>query len=134
MAATATTRPRPTSPHLSQWRWRMNMIVSILHRITGHALALGAVPLLLWWLWALASGPAAYDRWLAVAKGPLGYVAGVAVTWLALQHAANGIRHLVMDAGAGFDPAHARATASATLVFSLVLTLLIWAFIIWGRA
>ncbi len=108
------------------------MFVSILHRITGHALALGAVPLLLWWLLALAAGPAAYERWLAVARGPAGYVAGVGVTWLVLQHAANGIRHLVMDTGAGFDPAHARATAAGTLVFSLGATLAIWAFIIWG--
>jgi succinate dehydrogenase / fumarate reductase cytochrome b subunit len=125
-------RPRPLSPHLSQWRWRANMLVSILHRVTGHALALGAVPILLWWLLALASGPDAYQGWLDVAKGPIGHVAGVGVTWLALQHLANGVRHLVMDTGAGFEPAHARMTAAGTLIFSLVATLAIWALVIWG--
>lgn len=108
------------------------MLVSILHRVTGHALALGAVPIFLWWLLALAGGPVSYQAWLDVAKGPLGYIAGVGVTWLALQHLANGVRHLVMDAGAGFDPAHARMTATGTLVFSLVATLAIWALVIWG--
>lgn len=128
--ATAAARPRPLSPHLSHWRWRVNMLVSILHRVTGHAMALGAVPVFLWWLVAAASGPRAYATWYGVASGPLGYVAGVGVTWVFLQHAANGVRHLVMDTGAAFEAGTNQRTASATIIFSLVATLAIWALII----
>lgn len=123
-------RPRPMSPHLTHWKWRIHMIVSVLHRVTGQGLALGAIPILLWWLLSAASGPEAYAAWYEIASGPFGYLAGVGVTWLFFQHAANGIRHLVMDTGSGFDLATNRATASATIVVSLAATLVVWAFII----
>ena len=48
---------RPLSPHLQIWRWGPHMLVSILHRVTGSALALVGLPLLAWFLGALASGP-----------------------------------------------------------------------------
>ena len=52
---------RPLSPHLSIWKWGPAMLVSILHRVSGDGLALVGLPVLLWWLGALASGPAAYQ-------------------------------------------------------------------------
>ena len=52
--------PRPLSPHLTIWKWRVHMAVSIVHRVTGHALAFGAVVIFAWWLAALASGPTYY--------------------------------------------------------------------------
>ena len=120
------TAPRPLSPHLSIWKWQVHAIVSILHRITGNAMALGAVVLFLWWLIAAATGPQAYATFMSVASGWFGTLIGFGLTWVFFQHLCSGIRHLVMDTGAGFDLATSRMMASATLVVSTLLTILTW--------
>ena len=51
---------RPLSPHLQVYRWPLAMAISILHRITGVALAIGAV-LLVIVLIAVASGPQYFE-------------------------------------------------------------------------
>jgi succinate dehydrogenase / fumarate reductase cytochrome b subunit len=120
------TAPRPLSPHLSIWKWQVHAIVSILHRITGNAMALGAVMFFLWWLLAAATGPEAYRTFMHVATGPLGLVIAFGFTWTFWQHMASGLRHLVMDTGQGYDLGTSRSTASATLIFSVVFTILTW--------
>jgi succinate dehydrogenase / fumarate reductase cytochrome b subunit len=37
--------PRPLSPHLQIYRWQIGNTLSILHRLTGIALALGLIAL-----------------------------------------------------------------------------------------
>ena len=123
------TSPRPLSPHMTIWKWQVHAIVSILHRITGNAMALGAVVLFLWWLIAAASGPAAYATFMNVATGWFGMLVGIGFTWVFFQHLCSGIRHLVMDTGQGFDLAISRTLATATLVVSVLLTALTWAII-----
>ena len=123
----ANARPRPLSPHISIWRWRVHMLVSILHRVTGHALAFGAVLIFLGWLVAAATGPDAYAIFHHYATGPLGLLVGVGVTWLFFQHMASGLRHLVMDTGAGLEIRASRAMAMATFVVSILLTIAVWA-------
>lgn len=120
------TAPRPLSPHLSIWKWRVHAIVSILHRITGNAMALGAVVFFLWWLLAAATGQEAYNTFMDVAKGPLGFLIAFGFTWTFWQHLASGLRHLVMDAGKGFELGDSRRSATSTLIFSVVMTLLTW--------
>ena len=65
---------RPLSPHLSIWKWGPAMLVSILHRISGDGLTLVGLPVLLWWLGALASGPEAYEFFTFVATSLPGYI------------------------------------------------------------
>ena len=50
------TRERPLSPHLLVYRPQITSILSILHRMTGVALAFGAL-VLAYWLSAAAYGP-----------------------------------------------------------------------------
>jgi len=38
-------RERPLSPHLTIYRWQVTMIASIVHRLTGMALSVGALAL-----------------------------------------------------------------------------------------
>lgn len=121
------TSPRPLSPHLSIWKWQVHAIASITHRITGNAMALGAVVLFLWWLIAAATGPAAYATFLNVATGWFGMLVGIGFTWVFFQHMCSGIRHLIMDTGQGYDLPTSRSTASLTFVVSIVLTVLTWA-------
>lgn len=127
---TVVARPRPLSPHLSIWRWRIHTITSIMHRATGNAMALGVVLLFVWWLAAAATGPDAYRTWYTVASGPLGYIVGVGATWVLFQHMASGIRHLVMDTGANLEISRNKRSATATFVVSTFATLLVWALVI----
>ncbi|GLR47329.1 succinate dehydrogenase, cytochrome b556 subunit [Sphingomonas astaxanthinifaciens] len=126
---------RPLSPHLTIWKWGPHMVVSILHRATGVALTIGGLILLTWWLLALSGGTEAY----ATFAGFLGWKAGpvpliqlglVALTWAFFQHTLSGIRHLVMDTGAGFELKTNRTMAYATIVGSLLLTALFWALLL----
>lgn len=123
---------RPLSPHLGIWRWRVHMLVSILHRVTGDGLAIGGTLILLWWLVALATGQAAYATFLAVAAGWFGRLVLVALTWAVFQHMMSGLRHLAMDTGWGYDLATSRRTAILTLFASLALTGATWAVILYA--
>ena len=126
----AIARPRPLSPHLSIWRWRVHMLVSILHRITGNAMAFGGVAIFLWWLVALATGPEAYATFYKVATGWFGLLVGVGFTWTFFQHFCSGIRHLIMDTGAGMEIHTSKKLATGTLVASTLLTLATWVYIL----
>ena len=128
----ATQPDRPLSPHLTIWRWGPHMLVSILHRMTGAALAFAGLALLVWWLMAIADGAQAYEQFLAAAKHPAGLIVLVGLTWAFFQHLLSGVRHLVMDSGAGFELQANKRFAVLTLVGSLVLTLLVWVPVLGG--
>ena len=117
---------RPLSPHMTIWRWGPGMLVSILHRITGTGLSILGLGLLTWWLWALAAGPDDYAAFPAHASRWYGLVVLVGLTWAFWQHVLSGIRHLVMDIGAGFELRINRLFAVMTIVGSLFLTALTW--------
>lgn len=117
---------RPLSPHLTIWRWGPGMLVSIIHRVTGSGLALVGLAVLTWWLWALAAGPDAYQSFSTHASRWYGLVVLVGLTWAFWQHLLSGIRHLVMDIGAGFDLRVNKLFAVLTLAGALFLTALTW--------
>ena len=121
------------SPHLTIWKWRVHMAVSILHRATGQALAFGAVVIFAWWLAALASGPAYYRFFQNVVFSPLGAGVGIGLTWVMFQHMGSGLRHLIMDSGEGYDLVTSRRMAFGTFGFSVLATLAFWAFVLLGR-
>ncbi len=110
------------------------MLVSILHRATGTANAIGGGLIFIWWLVAAASGPAAYANFYAVATSWIGYLVAIGLTWTFFQHMFSGIRHFVMDSGAGYELKTNRSFATATIVGSLAVTLLLWAAIYLGSA
>lgn len=127
------TNARPLSPHISVFKWRATMLVSILHRVTGNALAFGGAGLLLWWLLAAATGAEAYAIFYGVARGWFGILVGVGLSWVFFQHLLSGLRHLYMDSGAGYDLPTARRTALWAMAGSAVLTVLMWALILTGK-
>ena len=126
--------PRPLSPHLSIWRWGPHMLVSILHRVTGSGLAVVGLGVLTWWLVALAQGGDAYLRFSHAAGSPLGLIILIGLTWAFFQHLLSGIRHLVMDSGAGFELGVNKTFAVLTIIGALVLTALTWFYILGVRA
>jgi succinate dehydrogenase / fumarate reductase cytochrome b subunit len=103
------------------------MAVSILHRACGAGLAIGGGVLFVWWLLAAAMGPDSYASFLAVAGHPLAYVVWIGLTWAFFQHMCNGLRHFVMDIGAGYELHANRMGAIVVMAVPLLLTLAIWA-------
>ena len=103
------------------------MLVSILHRVSGGALTVAGLAVLTWWLWAVADGNASYERFAEAAGSPLGIVVLVGLTWAFWQHFLSGIRHLVMDAGAGLELRINKLFAVLTVAGALFLTALTWA-------
>ncbi len=102
------------------------MLVSILHRMTGAALSFAGLAILLWWLMSIAAGADAYAAFSQAAKHPLGLIVLIGLTWAFFQHLLSGIRHLVMDSGAGLELETNKRLAVLTLAGSLFLTLLVW--------
>ena len=127
---------RPLSPHLSIWKWGPHMLVSILHRVTGAGVAIVGGIILVWWLMAAAEGGDAYTTftsWADWRTFPWSLVIWIPLTWAVFQHTLSGLRHLVMDIGAGFELPVNKFWANMTVIGSVLLTVALWAWIIWGR-
>ena len=112
---------RPLSPHLGVYKLMYTMSLSILHRITGCAAAVGFL-LFVWWLMALASGPAAYASAMSALGTPFAKLLLVGFTFSFIYHFCNGIRHLVWDTGRGLERAQARRSGAVVIVAALLLT------------
>lgn len=128
--ATAGTRNRPLSPHLQIWRWGPHMFVSILHRVTGNGLAVAGLGLLLWWLGALASGPAAYATFTWAMTTPIGYIVMVGISWAFFTHMTSGLRHFVLDVGAGFELNINKIWSIMSPILGVVFTAAFWALLL----
>lgn len=116
---------RPLSPHLQVYRPQITSVLSILHRATGVALTAGAA-LVVWWLFAAASGPEAF----AVADGFLsGWLGGLVLLgslYALSYHLLNGVRHLFWDAGYGFELSNVTLGGWLVVLGSFALTGLVW--------
>ncbi len=121
-------KQRPLSPHLQIYSPLINMVMSILHRITGAALYVGTL-LLAWWLIAAATGPDYFNFVGGLLASPIGLFVLFGYTWALLHHMVGGLRHFVWDTGRGFDLASIDAMSWGTIIISLVLSVGIWA---WG--
>jgi succinate dehydrogenase / fumarate reductase, cytochrome b subunit len=125
---------RPLSPHLQAYdMMQMTSALSIMHRITGAAWSAGTV-LLVWWLVAAASGPAAFARVEWFLSSIPGLLVLFSLTVAAWYHTLAGVRHLIWDAGHGFELAQAYRSGRLVLVGTAVLSVLTWilVFVFWG--
>jgi len=93
---------RPLSPHLQIYRPQLTAVLSILHRLTGVALAPGTL-LLVYWLAAAAAGPEAFATAQMLVGSIVGRLLLLGWTFALSYHLCNGIRHLVWDAGYGLE-------------------------------
>ncbi len=130
---------RPLSPHLGVYRWQVQMVTSILHRATGVALSVGLL-VVVWGLLALARGEDAWGRFTDCTGSVPGIILLVGWSWSLFYHLCNGIRHLLQDAGLGYDIQyrgkhnvnHATFVRSSwlSIIVSLVLTVIAWV-VVW---
>ncbi|MGD9785733.1 MAG: succinate dehydrogenase, cytochrome b556 subunit [Hyphomicrobiaceae bacterium] len=128
-SARAGAAARPLSPHLQIYTPIINMVASILHRITGAALYFGSI-LLAWWLVAAASGPAYFDWVNGLFGSLLGLVVLFGYTWALMAHMMGGLRHFLWDTGRGYDLKTVDLMSWGSLAASVALTLLIWAVVL----
>jgi succinate dehydrogenase / fumarate reductase, cytochrome b subunit len=126
---------RPLSPHLQVYRWGPHMAVSIFHRATGFVLATAGMLALLWWIYAIATGPEAYATFQAytihagekatgwqVASNWFFRLLALGVTWSFFQHFFSGLRHLLMDMGAGYELTASRTWSIMVFIASVTAT------------
>lgn len=121
----SSTRSRPISPHLQIYQPQLTSVLSIAHRGTGVALCAGLF-LLAYWLVALALGPSAYAEAQAAIGSPLGRFALFLWTFCFFYHMCNGVRHLVWDAGLGFELDQVYLSGKIVVGAAAALTLISW--------
>jgi len=121
---------RPLSPHLQIYRPQLTSVLSITHRATGVALAVGTL-LLTWWLIAAATGPEAYAVVQGFLASWIGRLLLLGWTLSLFYHLCNGIRHLFWDVGYGFELRTTYVSGWLVLLATIVLTAATW---YWGLA
>lgn len=126
---------RPLSPFMlgQAYRFQLTSVMSLLHRVSGIILSLGALGLA-WWLLAVAQGGDAYDRIAACLASPLGMIGLAALSLSLVYHLLNGIRHLLWDAGHGMEIPELYRSGYVVAVLTVVLTAAIWFFAMRGGA
>ena len=117
--------PRPLSPHLQIYRWQLTSVLSILHRLSGIALAVGAI-LLVSWLGAAADGPASFAKMQWFLGSPLGLILLFGWSVALFYHLCNGIRHLWWDTGRGLELKSVYASGWTVLAATATLTVIAW--------
>lgn len=115
---------RPLSPHLQVYRPQITSMTSILHRATGVAL-LFSVVLVVWWLMAAATSAEAFAAADSFLGGPIGGLALLGSVLGLAYHTLNGIRHLIWDAGYGFELGVASRTGWAAIIGAIAITVVV---------
>ena len=109
------------------------MAVSILHRATGMALATAGIVGLVWWFLAAASGKDEYDQFVGWASWWPGKVVMIGLTWAFFQHMCSGLRHFVLDVGAGYELKANKVGAIIVVVAAIALTAAFWGYLLFVK-
>lgn len=124
---------RPISPFMfpTWYRFQITSALSILHRLTGIALAVGSI-LLTWWLVAVAEGGQFFAATHAFIISPIGIVLLFFWSIAFFFHLCSGIRHLAWDTGHGFELRDVYRSGYAVLAATALLTALTWVYVYLG--
>jgi succinate dehydrogenase / fumarate reductase cytochrome b subunit len=123
-------KPRPVYLNLARIRLPLPGLVSILHRISGAALMLVGVPVLLAAVQASLASPEAFEALHARWSTPWAKVVLIGLLWAFLHHFCAGLRFLLLDLQQFIELKPARQSAAVVLVASLALTLIV-AVLLW---
>jgi len=119
------TRPRPVYLNLVRIRLPLPGIVSILHRLSGAALYLIGLPLLLFGVQRSLASPEAFDSFRAALSNPFAKIVLIGLIWAYLHHFFAGIRFLLLDVQQGIELKPTRISSVVVLVVSLALTFVV---------
>ena len=116
---------RPLSPHLQVYRKQWTMVYSILNRMTGVALSVGAL-FLTCWLVALAAGASDFQAVQTFVTSIIGRIMILGWTWSLFYHLCAGVRHLIWDTGKMLELKGAEMSGHIAMAASVILTVLVW--------
>jgi succinate dehydrogenase / fumarate reductase cytochrome b subunit len=115
---------RPLSPHLSVYKFKYTLTTSILNRVSGLGLSLG-LPLLVYWLMAVAGGARTHARAARLLSLPLMKLIYLGLIVCFCYHLSAGVRHLVWDTGRGLERAQAQRSAWLVGAVSVALSAIV---------
>ena len=115
----------PLSPHLQIYKWHISSLLSITHRVVG-VINFFALMVICFWAISLFFGENFYRSFEIVLNTFFGKFLIISLCWTFSFQILNEIRHLVWDAGFGFDLKVAKITGVITLIGSFILTILFY--------
>jgi len=115
----------PLSPHLQVYQWHVSSLVSIATRITGIINIL-AITLICIWFACLLLGESNYKIINIFLQSFFGKFVAIGITWSFSFQILSEIRHLIMDLGYGFEIKTTNITGMLVIIFSFILTILIY--------
>ena len=124
--STARSAERPLSPFITVYRWSYTMTLSILHRVTGVALALALLGLVAW-LVSASRGADSYAALTPVLLSIPGRLLSVLAMAALIYHCCNGLRHLAWDMGFGFAQKSLNPVTYGVLGLTAISTAIVWA-------
>ena len=127
------TPERPLSPFTTIYRWQITMTMSILHRITGVVLAVGAFGVV-WWLVAVAGGGERYADFMNLATSLPGRIALIGFSYCLIYHLLNGLRHMLWDSGRAMTIPQIYRTGWTVVALSIFGTAALWFYVCGGGA
>jgi len=115
----------PLSPHLSIYKFKLSLLMSIAHRITGGALYFSML-IFLFFLVSLSSGASAYELFSSIIGTWIGKLVILGITWALFHHMLGGLRHFLWDMVKGFEVKTVDKLATITLLGGIVLAIIYW--------
>jgi len=121
------TSNRPLSPFMlgPHYKPQLTSMLSILHRLTGAALAVGLL-LLTWFLFAVLAGEHAFSIFRDFRESFIGQVMLFGWLFSFVYHFFNGLRHLAWDMVLGLSIKATYITGYIVVIFSVIATVWIW--------
>ena len=115
----------PLSPHLQIYKWHISSLLSITHRVVG-VINFFALIIICFWAISLFFGENFYRSFEIVLNTFFGKFLIISLCWTFSFQILNEIRHLVWDAGFGFDLKVAKISGVMTVIGSFILTILFY--------
>ena len=113
----------PLTPHLQIYKWQISSLLSITHRITGVINAIAISAICIWLIFVIKNEKILLDN---ILSGYFGKFISISLCWTFSFHILNEIRHLMWDAGYGFDPKVSKITGYVTLILSFLIAIIIY--------
>ena len=115
----------PLSPHLQIYRWQISSLLSITHRIVG-VINFFAIILICVWASFIFFGQNNYQAIFDILNSTFGKFLIISLCWTFSFHILNELRHLIWDAGYGFDLKVAKITGVLAFIGSFILTIILY--------
>ena len=113
----------PLTPHLQIYTWQISSLLSITHRITGVINAIAISSICIWFLLTINYEKILFEN---ILNSFFGKFISISLCWTFSFHILNEIRHLIWDAGYGFDLKMTKITGYATLILSFLFAIIIY--------